>query len=163
MKKIFLIALFSVIILFSLKSCIFAADQDWCSDLSHEQRSGGIVPCGRSCDDPSTSEDETTPCTICHFFIMLQRIVNFLLFDIVPVLAVLMIAIGGFMYITAFANPAGEGSPAMVSKAKSLFSAIVIGLLIIYGAWVIINTFLMLIGVAGWTGLESGWWQINCD
>jgi hypothetical protein len=109
----------------------------------------GLVPCGT----------EGCPCELCDFFVMIDRIIDFLLFKpgLVPILAALMIAIGGGMYILSFNQPAN------LSRAKSLFTAVVIGLLIIYGAWLLINTFLMFIGVADWTGLKSGWWQIKCD
>ena len=112
----------------------------------------GLVPCG----------GPECPCTLCDFFRMIERIIDFVLFKIVPALAVLMIAIGGFMYIVAYVGLA-EGGPEMLSRAKSLFKSVIIGLLIAYGAWLIINTFFWAIGVADWTGLEHGWWQINCN
>ena len=112
----------------------------------------GLVPCGT----PSC------PCKLCDFFVMINRIINFVLFRIVPVLAALMIAIGGFMYIAAYTGMAGEG-PEMLSRAKKVFFTVAIGLLIAYGAWLIVNTFMWFIGVASWTGLREGWWRINCN
>ena len=81
---------------------------------------------------------------------MIDRIINFLLFCIVPPLAALMIAIGGGMYIFAM------GKPEMVSTAKKLFWSVAIGLLIVYGAWAIVNTLLIALGV------KINWWQIPC-
>ena len=75
-------------------------------------------------------------------------------------LAVLMIAIGGFMYIIAFSG--AEQGPQLISRAKSLFSSVVIGLFIAYGAWLIVNLFFTAIGVAEWTGLKEGWFRIEC-
>lgn len=109
----------------------------------------GLVPCGT----------EGCPCELCDFFVMFERIVNFILFEIVPVLAVLMIAIGGFMLLFAHSGGGSE----MVSRAKKLFTSVAIGLLLIYGAWVIVNTFFGIIGVASWTGLKNGWWKIKCE
>ncbi len=117
----------------------------------------GLVPCGLSEDDPEQPGDQTVPCQLCHFFVMLDGIIDFLLIKIVPSLAALMIAIGGGMYIVS------QGNPEMLGRAKKLFTAVVIGLLIIYGAWLIVNTLLMMIGVAEWTGLKEGWWIIPCD
>ena len=118
---------------------------------------GGLVPCGRSCDDPTTDDIcECEPCTLCDFFVMIDKIIDFLLFYIVPPLAGLMIAIGGGMYVFAF------GRSEMISRAKKLFTAVVIGLIIIYGAWVIVNTFLIAIGAAQWQGFGQGWWIIEC-
>jgi len=159
MKKILLITLLGFIIFLLASHLAQAAgknEQDWCSDLSIEERSGGFIPCGRSCDDPTTPRDETLPCTFCHFFVMLDRIIDFLLIYIVPSLAALMIAIGGGMYIIS------RGDPEMLGRAKKLFTAIVIGLLIIYGAWLIVNLFLTTIGVTIWQG-GGHWWEINCD
>jgi len=118
---------------------------------------GGLVPCGLSQDDPDQPGDQTEDCTPCHFFILIDNVIDFLLFKIVPPLAGLMIAIGGGMYIFAF------GKPDMISRAKKLFTAVVIGLIIIYGAWVIVNTFLITIGAAQWQGFGQGWWIINCQ
>ncbi|PIS40001.1 MAG: hypothetical protein COT32_02025 [Candidatus Nealsonbacteria bacterium CG08_land_8_20_14_0_20_36_22] len=111
----------------------------------------GLVPCGNV---PSC------PCELCDIFVMIDRVLDFLLFKIVPVLAALMIAIGGFMYIFAF------GKPETISQAKRLFTAITIGLLIIYGAWALINTFFVIIGLSDFglrlTGPDK-WFIINCQ
>ena len=109
-------------------------------------QAAGLVPCGGPGEDV---------CTLCHFFVMLDNIIDFLLFRVVPVLGALMIAIGGVMYVIS------QGKPEMLSRVKSLFTAIIIGLVIIYGAWLIVNLFLTTIGVAEWTGLGT-WWEISC-
>jgi len=109
-------------------------------------QAAGLVPCGGPGEDV---------CTLCHFFVMLDNIIDFLLFRVVPVLGALMIAIGGVMYIIS------QGKPEMLSRVKNLFTAIIIGLVIIYGAWLIVNLFLTTIGVAEWTGLGT-WWEISC-
>lgn len=113
----------------------------------------GLVPCG-----PGTEKEV---CELCDFFDMIARIVDFILFKIVPALAALMIAIGGFMYIVSFLGP--EGGPGMLNKAKAVLKAVFFGLLIAYGAWLIVNTFFWAIGVSSWTGLREGWWKINCN
>ena len=68
-----------------------------------------------------------------------------------------MIAIGGFMYIIS------RASPEKLTTVKSLFTAVAIGLLIVYGAWLIINVFLMTIGALSWSGFGEGWNVINCN
>ncbi len=123
---------------------------------------GGLIPCGGP-GEPA--------CQFCHFFVLFKNVVDFFLkppTGIVYPLAVLMLVIGGFMYVLAHAGPAellaggGKGGPALLSKANRLFTSVVWGLLIIFAAWVIVNTFFMLIGVQEWTGLRQGWWRINC-
>jgi FtsH-binding integral membrane protein len=139
MKKIFLVYFCISLLLIPLSS--FA------------QQDEGLVPCG-----PGTSKPV---CTLCDLFVMISRIVNFILFRIVPALAALMIALGGIMYVIAFVSP--SGGPEMLNKAKSVLKAVFFGLLIAYGAWLIVNTFFWAIGVNEWTGLRNNWWQINCD
>jgi hypothetical protein len=117
---------------------------------------GGIVPCGRERDDATTPEFENCPCRLCDLFVLVDRIIKFALFKIVVPLAVLMIVIGGIMFLTA------GGNPERISSAKKLMTNVAIGILIIFAAWIIVNTILMLIGVADWTGLKEGWWQIEC-
>ncbi len=112
-----------------------------------------LVPCG-----PGTSKND---CEFCDLFVLFDNIVDFLLICIVPPVAVLMIAIGGFMYFFAFLNPGSEGQPALLSKARSLFSTVIWGLLIIFSAWIIVSAFFQIIGVAEWTGLKQEWWIIK--
>lgn len=113
-------------------------------------QAAGLVPCG---GPPSSGEPA---CTLCHFFIMIDNIVDFLLLQLIPILAAIMIAIGGFLYIISQANPD------QLNRVKSLFTAVAIGLLIVYGAWLIINVFLMTIGALEWEGFGAGWNIINC-
>jgi len=75
-----------------------------------------------------------------------------------------MLIIGGFYLLIA------GGSPELFAKGKSVLTAVVIGLVIVFVAWVFLNTFLDAIGVAKWTGLMDnpdtpeveGWWKIQC-
>ena len=145
MEKIFLV--FFIILLFFSANLVIAGGRD-CPTK-------GLVPCGNV---------DTCPCEFCDFFVLFDNIIDFLLIPcalnsgaaIVPLLAALMIVVGGGMYILS------AGNPAMISRAKSLFIAVVIGLVVIYGAWIFVNTFLMLIGAADWEGFGRGWWKIPC-
>ncbi|MBM3251037.1 MAG: TrbC/VirB2 family protein, partial [Candidatus Nealsonbacteria bacterium] len=161
MKKIFLV--FFIFILFF--------------GIFGEVQARPIVPCGgceRYGPDPSNSDKivclvPQPDCTFCHLFVLFQNVINFLLFSIVPPLAILMIAIAGFMYIFAYMSspeilPGGaSGGPKMLSQAKKLLTSVVIGLLLVYGAWIFVNTFLMLIGIneAHFKRLPQDWWKIN--
>ncbi len=142
MKKI----LFLLIIFSALFLVIGGASADTRIGCPSE----GLVPCGT----------EGCPCTLCDLFVMFSRIINYVLFEIVPVVAVLMIAIGGFMFMLAYA---GKGGPDTLSKARALLKSVAIGLILIYAAWIIINSFFMVIGVNEWTGLREGWWKIDCE
>ena len=120
----------------------------------------GLVPCGRA-NDPNATPEEQKPCQFCHIFVLFQNILNFLFFTIVPPLAILMIAIAGMYFIFS------GGNPGNIETAKSMLKGIAIALLIIYGSWLFINLFFMIIGVSDWTGLEpglgQGWFKIDCQ
>lgn len=129
------------------------------------QANAVLVPCGHKDANPDavgfqdpypdTEINEACPCTLCHFFILFKNVVDFVLIRIVPAVAVLMLVIGGIMFF-------GAGtSPATLEKAKKIITNTILGLLIIFTAWLTINTFMMFIGVQEWTGLQT-WWQIDC-
>ncbi|MCX6737850.1 MAG: hypothetical protein NTY11_00265, partial [Candidatus Parcubacteria bacterium] len=62
----------------------------------------GLVPCGQHADDPNTSDiDESASCTLCHFFILIEKVLEFIFFNITPPLALLMLIIGGGMFMLA--------------------------------------------------------------
>ena len=149
MKKMFLI-IFLVLFLFS---------------LFPYQIEAGLVPCGLKEDDPNQPEDQTSPCQLCHLFVLFKNIIDFLLIPsplnnnipLVPLIAVLFLVIGGVMYILAYL----PGSPFALQQANQLFASVAWGLFIVYGAWLIVNLFFQVIGVQSWTGLKT-WWQISC-
>jgi len=107
----------------------------------------GLVPCGT----------DNCPCDLCDLFLMFDNVLDKLLFTVVPVLAALMIVVGGAYYLIS------QGKPEVLSKAKSVFVSIAIGLLIIYGAWLLINLFLMTLGVTVWDGPGEEWFKIECS
>jgi len=133
MKKIFLIIFLALLLVPTLSQA-------------------ALVPCGGP-GQPA--------CTLCRLFELINNILIFLLipnaeinsnFPLIPTVAGLMLIIGGFYLLIAGA------SPELFSKAKSILTATVIGLVICFAAWVFLNTFFMYIGVAKWTRLvpESG-------
>ena len=131
MKKAFFIFLLSFLLI-SLAGVAFAEENK------------GLVPCG----NPGQN-----PCTICDFFVLISNIISFFLGSIVPALAVLLLAVGGGMYMVAYMSP-GAG-PGLVSRAKSVIVSTLIGLVIIYGAFVIVGTFLSLIGLNEINGTKA--------
>jgi len=111
---------------------------------------GQIVPCGGS----------GNACTFCHIFVLLNNILSFILTCLAPIISGLMLIIGGFYFLAAGA------SPEKVTQAKSILTATIIGLVIIFASWVFLNSFMTAIGVA-----EPGdflqidlrkWWEIKC-
>ncbi|PIS38906.1 MAG: hypothetical protein COT34_01230 [Candidatus Nealsonbacteria bacterium CG08_land_8_20_14_0_20_43_11] len=131
MRKIFFVVVFCQLLLplLSLAAC----------------PTSGLVPCGT----------EDCPCTLCHFFVLFQRILNFVTV-LAIIISTLAFTIGGFLLLT------GGGNPGNVSKANKIFQDTAIGLVIMFSAWVITNTLFLFIGVATWTGLQGGWFVIEC-
>ena len=138
----------------------------------------GLVPCGLGkplwktsdivdgrCDRAAahvmTNSTEGIACQFCHFFVMIGGIIDFVLIRIVPYLAVFIIVVGGIMFYF------GGGKPDLLNRGKKLITGALIGLLLIYGAYMIVGTFLSVLGVTEWTGLASwarqGAFSINCQ
>lgn len=124
----------------------------------------GFVPCGKKvCLGSNLQNGKCVPCSqtafinceFCHLFIMLDDILDFLLLRIIPILATIMLIIGGIMLY--FAGASAEA----FSTGKNILTSAVIGLVIIYCSWLIVNTILNILGIAEWTGLKS-WWEFSC-
>ncbi len=105
----------------------------------------GIVPCGPG--------KEREFCTLCDFFVLLNNLINFILFCLVPPLAVLGIVTGGLIIMIS------AGNPELVSKAKRILKGAVIGLAVAYGAWLIVNSFLVVVGYKD----ASNWFVLNLN
>ncbi len=81
-------------------------------------------------------------CQLCHFFVMFKAIVvDFLLMNLIWLIALMMIVIGGFLMLVS------GGSPALRQKANDIFRATVWGLAICLLAWITVNTFFLAIGL----------------
>ncbi len=95
----------------------------------------GLVPCGPGCD----------PCTLCDIFVLFGRIIDLLLVGyggsppIVPLIAVFMIMLAGVVMIVSYISPFDGGGADALNKAKAIFRAVIWGLILTYGAWIIVN------------------------
>ncbi len=89
---------------------------------------GSIVTCSGA-----IKEGNLNPCTICDIAQVAQNVLNTGIFIAVFLSAILFAWAGG-IYLTNIVNPSG------ITKAKTLFGSVLIGLLIILGAWLIIDT-----------------------
>ncbi len=101
-----------------------------------------------------TPPEEMKPCTTCDLFALSSRIINFVLFTVVPAVAVLFYLIGGLMILLS------RGSPGLVATGKNFFWNTTIGLFIIFGAWMITNT--VLKSLVGDSDYSKKWFTIEC-
>ncbi len=116
-------------------------------------QAAGLVPCGGP-GEPV--------CTFCHLFVLFNNVIKFVMFDLVPPAAVLMLVVGGIMYFFA------GTSPSVLTKAKSIITSVAIGLAIIFCSWIIINTVLVKSGIVNTAEGSPGesllhWHEINCQ
>lgn len=115
---------------------------------------GGIVPCGRSVDDPNTLKwDESEPCTLCHISLLGQLIIEFLV-KIAAVFAVLSLIGGGLVYIVA------AGNTSTIEKAKTMIKYALLGFLVVFIAWAVVNSILATMGYTDPIGGE--WYMMDC-
>ncbi len=86
----------------------------------------GLVPCGGQ-GQPS--------CSVSCFYVLLDNIMNFLLYDISLPLAATAFMVAGIMLVLG-------GSEKAIARGKSILTSTIIGLLIAFGAWLIIDMIL---------------------
>lgn len=116
---------------------------------------GGLVPCGNIVSpvitDPATGTqvggDILNPCNFNYFMMLINKLVNFLLFRIFVPLAAIMFCYAGFLLLFS------GGNSSKLERAKSIFANVALGLVFAAGAWLIIHTISDILGYDGsWIG-----------
>lgn len=109
-----------------------------------------LVPCG---DDLVKN-----PCKPCHFFLGFKNLIDFIVFTLTPPAAFVMIVASGLILIFG-------GSESAKTMGKKMFTSVVIGLIIIYASWLIVNTIMYEIGknLGGITGGNWYSWNFGCQ
>lgn len=104
----------------------------------------GLVPCGHGTPTYATDGSCTAncPCTINDFFKMLADLYEFVVWYIASPLAILMITIGGVLMLVS------AGNPNLFGLGKKTVYAAIIGIILVFGALLIINSILGLMGIA---------------
>lgn len=93
--------------------------------------SNGLVPCG------SASNPE--PCSICHFGALAINITNFMMYYVALPATALLVAIGGIMLLIA--GP----SETLRTRGKEILKATIIGILIVFLAWLLVDTMIKIV------------------
>jgi len=112
---------------------------------------GGLVPCGRLDKGNDPNIDMTRPCDLCAAMYMLKKTLNFVM-EIAAGIAVFILVIAGLLY--AFSG----GNPQNTEKAKSAITNALLGLVIIFIAWLIVA---IVLNAMGYGGIAT-WNQVNC-
>ncbi len=101
---------------------------------------GGLVPCNG------------IECEACHIVSLLQNVINFLLGLSIPI-AIALFAWAGVLYFTSAEKPGN------ITKARSIFSHVLIGFVIALSGYLIVNTILHAIVTDEYA---DGWNKIKC-
>ena len=101
----------------------------------------GLVPC-------------INGCTLCDLFVLIKNVVDFLVKDIAVPLAVIIFIYGGIMMLTS------AGSEEKIKKGKTALGQAIWGLIIVFAAWLIIDTIIKGFA-AGGQGIIQGWGPWN--
>ena len=96
---------------------------------------------------------EGLSCRFCDLAVLIQNIINFG-FRVSLVAGVIFIVWGGFLLMTA------GGSPERANSGRRAIIAAITGVAIALGSWLIIDTFIKIIGGGGSFG---PWNQIPCS
>jgi len=110
-----------------------------------------LVPCGYDINADGVYDPATERCTLCHLFKMIVDIASWVITYLVIPVGTLMLIIGGFMFFFAGTDPG------MLSQAKKILTSTVIGLVVIFSAWLIVGTFLNALGVVHIDHIMTPW------
>ncbi len=132
MRILFALTL-TLILLLGLSGVAYAAEE-------------GFVHCGGPGEDP---------CTACDLLSLISNIANFVASKFAPIVGALLFVYGGIMMIVSV------GDPGKFAKAKGIFWNTIIGLAIIYGAWLITNSLMQTL--AGGSNFSDKWYEIECS
>ena len=133
---------------------------------------GPLVPCDRCsewdkdnpdvCNVPSNPDHPETAvrCNLCHFFALAQNVIDIFL-TIIFFIGIVMVGIGGFVILTA------GGAPEKVTHGKRVITYTIVGLVVAFCSWIIINeTMILLVGTGTGMGEQKfpwPWNEIDCS
>ena len=132
-----------------------------CSD----PQSSGLIPCGRSCDNPTTTDvDESAICTLCHLFLLMKNVTSWI-FTLMTYIAFTVLVAMGILYIVS------AGNTQMIGLAKGGIKAALYGFAVVLLGWVAINVILMVLAdgalgtdTASFSFKTNGsWFTYSCD
>lgn len=112
----------------------------------------GFVPCGLSYNNPDTPWNERESCRFSHLFVMLKVILDFLFWNLMPLILVVMVVVSGLIFYLSL------GDPNVIVRIKAIWSSVGKGLLIMFFGWTAIS---IIMAIMGYTGIFGPWWQVS--
>ncbi|OGN08033.1 MAG: hypothetical protein A2750_01000 [Candidatus Yanofskybacteria bacterium RIFCSPHIGHO2_01_FULL_45_42] len=113
-----------------------------------------LVPCGRNPISFTSTDinDVHRACSQCDLFKLARNILDFLSFGLMPIVAALLFTFAGLLILL------GGAVPSQYKRGVDIFKNTLIGLLIMYSAWLITNTVIKSLqeGNTGGACLDSG-------
>src|SRR3989344_5072849 len=112
-----------------------------------------LVPCGRSDQQNKTPPDPNANCQLGHLFILIIRMINYL---------ISMAAIVAIYYVlnACFGMVLAMGNAEKIQTNKEAIQNAVVGFAIVILAFVLVN--LIVNGVFGQSTTERKWWDPGC-
>ena len=151
-----------LIVIFSFSLLIFNSTPVVAQVIGDWSFREGIVPCGIGpttiigSDGKAIPNPAFIPCTVCHFYKLLQNIINFLLLMSTSLVTLMAVYIG-FLFLFS------GGSQKNITDAKSKLWLLVWGLVWVLGSWLVLNTIINFFTVIGKSSeFPLPWNQISC-
>ncbi len=94
---------------------------------------GGLIPCGTDVRQVDGTTKFSGMCTFDDLIRGVNGLIQFMFYLAVP-LATVAFAYAGVLYLTA------SGDTGKISQAHKIFRLVVIGLIIMFSAWIIVHT-----------------------
>ncbi len=113
-----------------------------------------LVPCGIGLG--AGDQGPVKECTVCDFFVLINNILKFLVESVALPVGIIVLIYGGIMMVTSV------GSEDKIKKGKNAIWQAVWGMLITFGAWLIVDTIIKELAAPGnwlfgpWNALPSG-------
>ena len=124
---------------------------------THASPDSGLVQCGRQFFDASS--ENTQNCTICDLISLAQNLMNQAVTYFAAPIAALMLGYGGFLMVIAGVR---GGSAQQFTQGKKVLANAVIGIVILFTSWLMVDTLLKSIGA--YNNSNFGPWNvIKCE
>jgi len=111
-----------------------------------------IVQCG-------TKFPETGACTLCDLLKLIKNIADFVIYQLTPIVATILILFAGVFIMINVRLPGTEGKIG-ASAGIGMIKSTVMGVILVLCAWLVANTFIQIF--ASGTDTAKSWFKLEC-